>query len=263
MINRYTTAGDFHAKLTVTSAEGSTTKTIKVSTLSFTPIVYISTPAPGACVYTVPQDIQFYADTSDSAGPVSVAWDVQLVHNGHFHPYSLPTTPNNPATFTLAEGPDAQGAERYGCVIYVAYVIFLLLTLLQLPCCGARCQRAANRVGCYGVLYGCRLRQQSAYCRNGNYSHHWCVASFYLSSLLYLLTCSAASPYAVIFFDSLPSVDADGDILWIDWDFGDGIHSPEQQVYHTYGTVGTYTVTLSIQDNYGAASTATQTITIT
>lgn len=40
----------------------------------------------------------------------------------------------------------------------------------------------------------------------------------------------AASPYATIFFDSLQSKDPDGDILWLDWDFGDGIHSTDPQV---------------------------------
>lgn len=83
----YASAGIFHAKLTVTSAEGSATKAVTVNTNSFTPVVYMSTPSPGECIYAVPQSIQFYADTSDSAGPVNVVWDVQLVHNGHFHPY--------------------------------------------------------------------------------------------------------------------------------------------------------------------------------
>ena len=44
------------------------------------------------------------------------------------------------------------------------------------------------------------------------------------------------------------SSDADGDSLTYEWDFGDGTTSQEQDPVHTYATVGTYTVKLTVKD---------------
>jgi PKD repeat protein len=46
------------------------------------------------------------------------------------------------------------------------------------------------------------------------------------------------------------------------WDFGDGGTSTSQNPSHTYSSYGTFDVTLTVTDEYGATNSTTQTITI-
>ena len=50
------------------------------------------------------------------------------------------------------------------------------------------------------------------------------------------------------------STDADGTVVGWQWDFGDGAVSSDQSPPHTYAAEGTYTVTLTVTDDDGAAS---------
>ncbi len=52
----------------------------------------------------------------------------------------------------------------------------------------------------------------------------------------------------------------DGTILSRSWDFGDGQVSGQKDPVHTYGSSGTYTVSLSVTDNGNAVSTMVKTI---
>lgn len=56
-------------------------------------------------------------------------------------------------------------------------------------------------------------------------------------------------------FDASDSHDADGDRLSYQWDFGDGATAHGALVTRTYATAGTYTVTLTVTDGRGGAST--------
>ncbi len=60
-----------------------------------------------------------------------------------------------------------------------------------------------------------------------------------------------------ITFDARGSSDSDGTIVIYKWNFGDGTSDGGLQVQHIYQNVGSYTVTLSIEDNDGAISTDT------
>ncbi len=61
--------------------------------------------------------------------------------------------------------------------------------------------------------------------------------------------------------DADTSSDQDGTIASYAWDFGDGEHGTGKDAEHTYGTPGPYTVTLTVTDDNGATSTATEAVT--
>ena len=73
---------------------------------------------------------------------------------------------------------------------------------------------------------------------------------------------SGTSPLAVT-FDASGSYDPDGVIDLYEWTFGDGAISTLDSPNHTYDTVGTYTATLTVTDDFGASRTASVTVTVT
>ncbi|MCK5261717.1 MAG: PKD domain-containing protein [Thermoplasmatales archaeon] len=64
-----------------------------------------------------------------------------------------------------------------------------------------------------------------------------------------------------VYFNGI-GTDPDGTIVSYHWDFGDGSTSNIQNTSHTFDTSGTFTVTLTIQDNKGAAGIDTLTISV-
>lgn len=71
--------------------------------------------------------------------------------------------------------------------------------------------------------------------------------------------------YLVVQFDGTSSVDVDGSIASVEWDFGDG--SPgisgdgsQLEPSHTYAVAGSYTVSLTVTDGENAAATTTRTV---
>ncbi|HEX6370500.1 MAG TPA: DNA/RNA non-specific endonuclease [Longimicrobium sp.] len=58
------------------------------------------------------------------------------------------------------------------------------------------------------------------------------------------------------------SSDPDGDALTYEWSFGDGAEGTGASPSHTYADNGTYQVTVIVTDPYGAADTATTTVTV-
>ena len=61
-------------------------------------------------------------------------------------------------------------------------------------------------------------------------------------------------------FDASASTDGDGVIVDYDWNFGDGDTGNGVTPSHTYGTPGTYTATVTVEDNEGASDDATRQI---
>jgi PKD repeat protein len=59
------------------------------------------------------------------------------------------------------------------------------------------------------------------------------------------------------------STDADGTIATSAWDFGDGTFGSGATTSHTYGTAGTYNVTLTVTDNGGLTTFITKPVTVT
>ncbi len=64
-------------------------------------------------------------------------------------------------------------------------------------------------------------------------------------------------------FDASASSDPDGTITSYDWDFGDGDTGTGETTSHTYDAGGTYTVTLTVEDDDGATDTASDEVDVT
>lgn len=58
------------------------------------------------------------------------------------------------------------------------------------------------------------------------------------------------------------STDADGVIDVRSWDFGDGATSSARNPSHSYAAAGTYSVTLTVVDDYGASASRSRTVTV-
>ncbi|MDF1565123.1 MAG: PKD domain-containing protein [Deltaproteobacteria bacterium] len=69
-------------------------------------------------------------------------------------------------------------------------------------------------------------------------------------------------PGTAVSFDGRASNDPDGSIVSWAWDFGDGGSASTEQATHTFASLGTYTVTLTVTDDQAATGTDTATITV-
>jgi len=58
------------------------------------------------------------------------------------------------------------------------------------------------------------------------------------------------------------STDSDGSVVGWDWDFGDGGTSTAQNPSHTYGSDGTYSVSLTVTDNDGATGSISKNVSV-
>jgi YD repeat-containing protein len=79
---------------------------------------------------------------------------------------------------------------------------------------------------------------------------------------------NTGGPYSGVVAQNIPfsasgSYDPDGSIASYSWNFGDGGTASGFSLTHTYSSLGTYVVTLTVTDNLGAQTSATTTASIT
>lgn len=65
-----------------------------------------------------------------------------------------------------------------------------------------------------------------------------------------------------VLFDGTSSTDSDGTIIQYTWNFGDGSTGTGPVIAKQYAAQGSYSVTLTVQDNDGATDTATRAVTV-
>jgi len=73
---------------------------------------------------------------------------------------------------------------------------------------------------------------------------------------------SGVSPLQVT-FNASSSYDSDGTIVSYQWDFKDGNTGSGETISHTFSSIGSYNVELTVTDNEGASDSATKNITVT
>ena len=78
--------------------------------------------------------------------------------------------------------------------------------------------------------------------------------------ILVTMAPNPATAGAPVKFDATGSADPDGAITSYGWSFGDGSSASGETAQHTYTQSGTFTVQVTITDNSGSVSTATQTL---
>ncbi len=100
---------------------------------------------------------------------------------------------------------------------------------------------------------------------NVDVNEHWVASgrSSVLPNQAPSASFTAATRDLGVSLDAAESSDLDGTITSYAWDFGDASTAAGSTAQHTYTRAGTYTVTLTVVDDDGAAATSSQDVTVT
>ncbi len=92
---------------------------------------------------------------------------------------------------------------------------------------------------------------------------HWVAAGGQAPNQAPTASFTSSSNGTAASFNAAGSSDPDGTVASYAWNFGDGTTGTGVAPSHTYGALGTYTVTLTVTDNQGATGTVSNPIVIT
>lgn len=237
-IHTYTTEGQFIVTLTVVDVFGKkTTAETTVVTNNASPIVTITSPTTNGNTYLFADGeiLTFSASVSDDAtaeADLSYKWDVHIVHNDHRHIESrIVFTPSWTSDIALELGDAHKGTRANFAVIL----------------------HVSDSQGLIGT------------------DEIWLSSASYVDTLTNsppetFFVVEGFNPYQAgqpIIFNALEMRDPDLDTMLYKWDFGDGT-SISNEVYtsQAFSTAGTYDVTLTVRDNWGAVSNHTETVVV-
>jgi uncharacterized delta-60 repeat protein len=96
---------------------------------------------------------------------------------------------------------------------------------------------------------------------NGNLDAHSLIAR-YILDVPPTASFTAVGAGRAVAFDGSGSADPDGTIVSHEWDFGDGSTGAGSTARHRYARAGTYTVTLTVRDDYGLTNAAKRAIAV-
>eukprot|EP01117_Protostelium_nocturnum_P010634 TRINITY_DN3830_c0_g1_i1.p1 TRINITY_DN3830_c0_g1~~TRINITY_DN3830_c0_g1_i1.p1 ORF type:complete len:962 (+),score=320.62 TRINITY_DN3830_c0_g1_i1:31-2916(+) len=235
----FTQRGVYNVTCTVGNANFNTSKFITITIDgSHAPIITVLSPAPnGQFGYYDKVKTNYFAATAQGVAPFKYYWDTIMVHFNHYHPESYIS---NVANFSVT-------ADGMGASSHIGTRINFLITL--------RVTDARNKSSTTFV----RLSEDDWETAYGNNAP---AASFIVGGI------NNPTSGQFVRFDATSSTDLDLDFLSYAWDFGDGYvqnFSPSASqvtTSHAYKQPGTYTVQLSVADNWGAINKISKTVTI-
>ena len=223
-VHVYTTLGTFGVRLIGTDSTGlADTTSVTVQTLNLPPTVSITSPLDGT-VFTVDETIPLRADASDpeDGDNLSWSWQVDLIHNDHPHPGWITST-DSVSSFV---------AEDHG----------------------STGDRFSYRVRVEVTDTGGEAASDTTWIvPAGQTANNPPIPAF--SADVY----RGPAPLSVQ-FDGTGSVDPDDDLLFFDWNFGDGTGGSGVTTSHSFATAGMYTVVLQARDPGLALGSASATL---
>eukprot|EP01117_Protostelium_nocturnum_P005973 TRINITY_DN2147_c0_g1_i1.p1 TRINITY_DN2147_c0_g1~~TRINITY_DN2147_c0_g1_i1.p1 ORF type:complete len:935 (+),score=279.37 TRINITY_DN2147_c0_g1_i1:318-3122(+) len=240
-IHTFETNGTFPVTVVVSSGGYNVSKSIMIKVNGQTsPTATILEPIvdeQGFLGYVQGGNISFIGIGEGGSGGYSYYWDTWLVHSNHYHPQSAQTYEAEWSADANALGANSHAGLR------INFLTFLTVT---------------DSEGNSGTSF-IRLRESDWESAYGNANP---VASFAVSGF---------QPYETGQFvrvDASATFDTDLDYIIYKWDFGDGTiinfdpKNARMVNSHAYKEPGTYSITLTAQDNWGGEDVATATITV-
>jgi len=240
-VHTYTTAGTYTATMYIRDGNFTESSSVVIKAGASQPVATITQPGAGNTssfsfyTYnsTANPSITFSGCAAGGAAPYTYFWDIYMVHTNHYHPESFTSRQQSFTTTLTAMGASSHIGERIN--------FLATLTVTDSNGVSAKTYIRMSDVGGYN------------------------------SVPVPLFTFQNPSPLTTgqfVRFDASKTYDVDLDTVTCLWDFGDGNtvgFNPQQNnkyISHSYQQPGTYVVTMTAKDNYGAENKTVSSVTV-